>query len=186
MSCVFYCAHELLKSTDILIACIFIPLKFFCYTLYFNYYTYMYIIHAVYYDYATSLLAATCNQPWGVAIIGLTYLRKKNPPMNELILSEDASLNFSWKTKPHLMNVHVMYIHKLHNHIPNILIHHTRLALKIYIITRQAILLGDEANQIDTSTTIAANLYKHFGGLTQPSDAIGHFLNRSLQPLQYL
>lgn len=29
-------------------------------------------------------------------MIGLTYLRKKKPPMNELILSADASLNFSY------------------------------------------------------------------------------------------
>ena len=32
---------------------------------------------------------------WGVATMGLTYLRKKNPPMKELIRSVIASGNFS-------------------------------------------------------------------------------------------
>ena len=36
--------------------------------------------------------------PWGVTMMGLMYLRKKNPPMNELILSDEASRNFSCKT----------------------------------------------------------------------------------------
>ena len=56
--------------------------------------------------------------PCGVAMTGLMYLRKKKPPMNELILSDEASGNFSCVKKRNSIYLHVNVIHIPHGLIP--------------------------------------------------------------------
>ena len=53
-------------------------------------------------------LSLSLSLPWGVAIIGLMYLRKKNPPMKELIVSASAVGNFSMTSDLVALQSHLM------------------------------------------------------------------------------